>query len=121
MSFISIRRPSDLDLQLAMQSVAITTNVASSIQHYVIKFVKDLRQWFSPVSSTNETNGHDITEIYLKVVFNHNPFLLNTTTSKAGHSLTAFHLYFVYLIPVFNQLVTIYMTNSGSPFTGMIT
>jgi hypothetical protein len=38
-----------LDLQLPMQSVPITTNVVSSnptqaIQHYVIKFVSDLRQ-----------------------------------------------------------------------------
>jgi hypothetical protein len=42
-----------LDLQLSMQSVHITTNVASSIpahgkvysiQHYVLKFVSDLRQ-----------------------------------------------------------------------------
>jgi hypothetical protein len=41
------------DLQLPMQSVAITTNIMSSnpahckvysIQHYVIKFVNDFRQ-----------------------------------------------------------------------------
>jgi hypothetical protein len=43
-----------------------------SIQHYVIKFVSDLRQvgWFSlgtPVTSTNKTYLHDITEILLKV------------------------------------------------------
>jgi len=43
-----------------------------SIQHYVIKFVSDLRQvgWFShgtPVTSTNKTDLHDITEILLKV------------------------------------------------------
>jgi hypothetical protein len=54
-----------LDLQLPVQSVPITTNVVSlnpahgevySIQHYVIKFVSDLWQvggflrvlWFSP-------------------------------------------------------------------------
>jgi hypothetical protein len=43
-----------------------------SIQHYLIKFVRDLRQvgrWFSlgtPVSSTNKTDRHDITEILLK-------------------------------------------------------
>jgi hypothetical protein len=48
-----------------------------SIQHYVIKFVSDLRkvtgQWFStgtPVSSTNKTDRHDITEILLKVALN---------------------------------------------------
>ena len=38
-----------LDLQLLMQSVPMTTNVVSSnptlaLQHYVIKFVNDLRQ-----------------------------------------------------------------------------
>jgi hypothetical protein len=58
----------------------ITTKVVSSnpvhcevhsIQHYVIKFVSDLRQvWFSrgtPISPTNKTDSHDITEILLKV------------------------------------------------------
>ena len=43
-----------------------------SVQHYVIKFVSDLLtgRWFSPgspVSSTNITDRHDITEILLKV------------------------------------------------------
>jgi hypothetical protein len=42
-------------------------------QHYVIKFVSELRQvdvFFSgkPVFSTNKTDRHDITEIFLKVV-----------------------------------------------------
>jgi hypothetical protein len=42
------------------------------IQHYVIKFVSDLRQvsGFLQVlrfSSINKTDGHDITEILLKV------------------------------------------------------
>ena len=41
----------------------------------MIKFVSDLREigwWFptdTPVSSTNKTDLHDITEILLKVVF----------------------------------------------------
>ena len=59
----------------------ITTNVVSSnpangkvytIQHYVIKFVSDLRQvgGFLRVSSTNKTDRHDITEILLKVELN---------------------------------------------------
>jgi len=48
------------------------------ILHYMIKFVSDLRQvggFFpcTPVSSTNKTDHHDITEIVLKVA-------LNTTT-----------------------------------------
>jgi hypothetical protein len=64
-----------------MQSVPITTDVVSSnldqdsAQHYVIKFVSDLRQYGSflrgpPVSSTNKTDHHDITEILLKVALN---------------------------------------------------
>ena len=71
----------ELDIQLHVQSVPITTNVVSSnpahgevysIQHYVIKFVSDLRQVGGflrvlPVSSTKKT---DITEILLKVALN---------------------------------------------------
>ena len=46
-----------------------------SIQHYVIKIVSDFPtgQWFSQstlVSSTNKTDSHDITEIWLKVALN---------------------------------------------------
>jgi hypothetical protein len=62
-----------------MQSVPITTNVVSSnldqgevYNIYVIKFVRDLR-WFSLgplVSSINETDRHDISEILLKVALN---------------------------------------------------
>ena len=61
-----------------MQSVPITTKVASSnrahgkvylIQHYVIKFVSDLRQG-TPVSTTNKTDRHNIAEILLKVALN---------------------------------------------------
>ena len=45
------------------------------VQHYVIKFYQWLvtGRWFSPgppVSSTNKTNRHDITEILLKVALN---------------------------------------------------
>ena len=45
------------------------------VQHYVIKFVSDLRQveWFSlhtMVSSTNKTDRYNITEILLNVVLN---------------------------------------------------
>ena len=42
------------------------------VQHYVIKFVSDLRQVssFSPVSSTNKTDRYNITEILLKVELN---------------------------------------------------
>ena len=64
--------------------MTITSKVVSSnrahgevylIQHCVIKFVDNLRQvgGFSlctQVFSTNKTNGHDITEILLKVALN---------------------------------------------------
>ena len=42
------------------------------IQHYVIKFVSEFRQvsGFIPVSSTNKTDRHDITEILLKGALN---------------------------------------------------
>ena len=59
-----------LDLQL---SVSITLVVSSdpadcemySIQHYVIKLVSG-----SPVSATNKTDHHNITETLLKVALN---------------------------------------------------
>jgi hypothetical protein len=65
-----------------MHSVSITTDVVSSnldqgelysIQQYVIKFVSELRRWFSPgtlVSSTNKADRYDIAEILLKVALN---------------------------------------------------
>jgi hypothetical protein len=70
-----------------VQSVATTTMVLNSnpvrgevysIQHYVIKIISDLRQigGFSPgapVSCTNKTDHHDITDMLLKVL---------TTTSQ---------------------------------------
>ena len=63
-----------------MQSVPITTKVVSSnsvhgevysIQHYVIKFVSDLKQVNGFLrelySSTNKTDRHDTTAILLNV------------------------------------------------------
>jgi hypothetical protein len=60
-----------------MKSVPITTNIVSSnttqaMQHYVIKFVSDLRQvggflTGTPISSTSKSDRHDIHEILLKV------------------------------------------------------
>ena len=40
------------------------------IQHYVTKSVSDLGQVGTPVSSTNKTDCHDITEILSKVALN---------------------------------------------------
>jgi hypothetical protein len=70
-----------LDLQLPMQSVPITTNVVGSnpshdevysIQHYVIKFVSDLRLigGFLQVLRFPPPDHHDIAEILLKVALN---------------------------------------------------
>jgi hypothetical protein len=54
-----------------------------SIQHYVIKFVNDLLSPGSPVSSTNKTDRHDITEILLKVALNTiNPNLFHNNSCK---------------------------------------
>ena len=52
-----------------------TSKKVRGVQHYVIKFVSDLRQvggFFpgTPVSSANKTDRHHITEILLKVVLN---------------------------------------------------
>jgi len=58
------------------------------VQHYVIKFVSDLRQWFSPdapVSSTNKTDHHDITEILLKVVLK--DWVLVATYEALSHKI----------------------------------
>jgi hypothetical protein len=71
-----------------MQSVPIATKVVSSnpvhgevysIQHYVIKFVSDLRQVGEILRfSANKTDCHDITEILLKVTLNaiHQPTMI---------------------------------------------
>ena len=51
-------------------------------------------QWFSPgtpVSSTNKTERHDITEILLKIAF-------NTTTPPLRHPKKACHSICVYIV-----------------------
>jgi uncharacterized 2Fe-2S/4Fe-4S cluster protein (DUF4445 family) len=65
------------DCKVVVQSVPIITKVVSSspahgemysIQHYVINLLVTCgRQWFSPGTSANKTDRHDITEILLKV------------------------------------------------------
>jgi hypothetical protein len=76
--------------------VPITTKVVKSnsahgkvywIQHYVIKFVSDLRQvsgffGLTPVSSTNKTDRHYITEILLKVALNTITLTVDTIISS---------------------------------------
>ena len=49
-----------------------------SIQHNVVKFVSD----FFPVSSTNKTDRHDITEILLKVALSTINLTLNFILEK---------------------------------------
>jgi len=64
-----------LNLQLLVQSVPITTDVVNSNPvrgyvysiHYVMKFTSYLRQ---VDAATNKTNRPDITEILLKVALN---------------------------------------------------
>ena len=82
--------------KLPMQSVPITTNIVSSnrvhgevysIQHYVIKFVSDLRQVGGTlVSSTNKTDRHDITELLLKVALN----TIKQTNSAQGQNMVLY-------------------------------
>ena len=78
------------------------------IQHYVIKFVSDLRHVVSflqgiPVSSTDKTDCHDITEILLKV-------LLNTINQ------TKPHLNSYFLASLLTWFYTFWLTNVLSIF-----
>jgi hypothetical protein len=59
------------------------------VQHYVIKFVSDLRQVSGflqgpPISSTNKTDRQDITEILLKVALS-TIYQTNKQTNKPLH------------------------------------
>jgi hypothetical protein len=63
----------------------------SVIQHYLMKLVSDLRQvgGFSPgtpVSSTNKTDCHDITELLLKVA-------LSTKTKPIHFAMNRVRIY----------------------------
>ena len=87
-----------LDLQLPLQSVSITIEVVSSnlvqvrytrynIMWYSLS-VLVTGQWFSPgtpVSSTNKTDFHDITEILLKVALN---TIITITSDKSFSYIT---------------------------------
>ena len=63
------------------------------MQYYVMKFVSDLRQWFSPgssVSSTIKTDRHYITEILLEMALknhspNHNPWNILTRQNSKNY------------------------------------
>jgi len=47
-----------------------TTYVIGAYHHWCCEFESRSGLWFSPVSSTNKTDRHDITEILLKVALN---------------------------------------------------
>ena len=75
-----------------MQSVSITTKTVSSNVLDTILCDK-VCQWFvedqmfsagTPVSSTNKTDRHDITEILLKVVHHHTPPSKKPTSNFNG-------------------------------------
>jgi hypothetical protein len=80
-----------LDLPLPMQSVSITTDVVGStpVQHYMIKFVSDLRQ----VSFINKTDRHDIKEILLKVALNTIKPNQTIKQCKQNNSIFEVHLF----------------------------
>ena len=97
-----------MGFQIPVQSVPITTKIVSlnsvhgdvySIQHYVIKFVSDLRQVDSflidtPVSSTNKTDLHDIAEILLKVALNTITLTPYTSCKKYCQFIDVEEIYF---------------------------
>jgi hypothetical protein len=92
----------------------------------VIKFVSDLQQWFSlgpPVSSTNKTDHHDITELLLKVGAiekgNHSFFNFNDTTSPTGASNGLCHILGEYHNPTMSRIHVVTHDNQmilRSPF-----
>jgi hypothetical protein len=78
-----------------------------TIQHYVCDKVchwPPTGQWFSPISSTNKTDRHNITEILLKVVLNtikpkqnQRPYLTSNyywTSKRPRHMALEILLYF---------------------------
>ena len=89
-----------------MQSVAITTDVVSSNLdqgevYNIMYFSLD-----PPVSSTNKTDRHDITEILLKVA-------LSTIkqTNKHNHATGTFLYFFDLSAPVLAFLEALYLGN----------
>ena len=73
-----------------------------SIQHYVIKFVSDLRQvgdffWVLPVSSTNKIDRYDITEILLKVALKTITLILNKLMQRHNIWQSTLRLLFKYV------------------------
>ena len=75
-----------------------------AIQHYVIKFLSDMRQAavFS-VYSTNKTDSHDITEILLRVVLNTITLALILKSLKINNQIeNQSHGFFVMLPHIFN-------------------
>ena len=108
-------------IRLPVQSVPMTTKVVSlnpthsevcSIQCYVIKWLVAGR-WFSPgtpVSSTNKTDCHNITEILLKVALNTTNLIKTGTylyviATKTGTYVSIYLLFFqIYILHVLNLL-----------------
>ena len=116
-----------LDLQLLMQSVPLTLFKPRSgkvyfIQHYVIKFISDLRHvdgFLWVLRYTNKTDYHDITEILLKVALNTvtlTPYLFKRgsvfVTSRKINFLHSFYkcLYFNGLLVFYIYLLFIQCT-----------
>ena len=106
--------------------MSITTKVVSSnpvhgevysIKYYVIRFVSDLQQVgrrFSlgtPVSSTNKTDRHEVTEILLKVALN----TINQTNPIHSSLIPHFCIYFVrtylYIVDLVNVVAVLNMPN----------
>ena len=91
------------------------------VQHYVIKFISDLLQVGgfspnSPVSSTNKTDHHDLTEILLKVALN----ITKQTKQSYIFFSTPLHITLLYIFfDPFTYNITLYFL--FDPFTYNIT
>jgi hypothetical protein len=71
------------------------THSGRGVQHYVIKVCQWLvtGRWFSPVSSTNKTDRHDITEILLKMALK--TIKPNQTDSAVYYCVSLLYLFFI--------------------------
>ena len=84
-------------------------NDINTPQHYVIKFVSDLRQagiFFptNPASSTNKTDRHDIAEMLMKVALNtinHTPCKHTVMKRMSSYNLYMFQVTSRYRYVVF--------------------
>jgi hypothetical protein len=78
------------------------SQLGRGVRHHVIKFISDFAtgQWFSPVSSTNKTDRHDITETLLKVALN----TINSTNVTSCYQIFDNHT----IVDMFSNVTSCY-------------